>query len=172
MTVREKLMTGVWMHAMHSPKVAAGAIEAQAKVYAYHVIHAMEEHSNPRLRASELSQTEYDDMATDLKRMMEESIEMAAQLEGVGMETVVEMMAQTYERKQKDYGDSFTETQKMYGVVAGAVRLHDKVQRMVTLMSRGSQDVADESLCDTVRDLGTYAAMIWCWMEGELGIEN
>jgi hypothetical protein len=171
MTVREKLNSGVWVRAMHSPKVAASAIEAQEKVFSFHVIYATEKRRVARLTAKELTPEEYSDMATDLKRMMEESIEMAAQLEGVGMETVVEMMAQTYEQKQCDYGDSFSNTQRMYGMMAGAVRLHDKVARMRQLMMKKAA-VADESLSDTVRDLGTYAAMIWCWMEGERGIEN
>ena len=167
MTVREKLESAVWPRAMHSPQVAAKEIVSQEKVLTYYVKCAMEDHGAAVLTAAAITEREKGDIAFSLKRILEESVELAAGIDNMGMTTVVELMADTYERKNKDYGDSFGSTMGLYGVVAGAVRLHDKVQRMETLMRRGSQEVADESLSDTVRDLGTYAAMIWCWMEEE-----
>lgn len=172
MTVKEMLQRGTWMRSMHEPKTAAREIAAQEKVYRYHVLTATAQHGEAVVGAAQLTGLECQDMTFGLKRIMEEAIEMAAVLEGVGMETVVEMMATTYEQKQKDYNNSFGETQQLFGIVAGAVRLHDKVARMQQLLERGKAEVADERLTDTVRDLGTYAAMILCWMEENRAAES
>ena len=165
MTVRETLESALWPRAMHSTQVAAHEIVAQEKVLTYYVKCALEDHRSAVLAAAAITEREKRDIVFSLKRIMEESVELAAGIDNMGMTTVVELMADTYERKNKDYGDSFSSTMELYGVVAGAVRLHDKVQRMETLMRRGSQAVADESLSDTVRDLGTYAAMVLCWLD-------
>jgi hypothetical protein len=165
MTVREKIEGAAWVRSAHSPAVAAGEIVAQEKVLTYYVKCAMEDHRTAVLNAAAMTAREREDIAFALKRIMEESVELASVLEGAGMTTVAALMADTYERKNQDYGDSFGGTMGLYGVVAGAVRIHDKVQRMQQLMGRGRQAVADESLTDTVKDLGTYAAMVLCWLE-------
>ena len=120
MTVKEMLQRGTWMRSMHEPKTAAREIAAQEKVYRYHVLTATAQHGEALVGAAQLTGLECQDMTFGLKRIMEEAIEMAAVLEGVGMETVVEMMATTYEQKQKDYNNSFGETQQLFGIVAGA----------------------------------------------------
>lgn len=164
MTVREMLMSGVWVRQMHTPEVATRTIVELEKMLTYQVVGAQIRHRKGTLGAGELTAEEYEGLEVVLKRIMEEALDRAAQLEGVGLATVAEMMAQTYESKNRDYGDSFGETQKRYGVVAGAVRIHDKVSRMVQLTEGHERQVNDESLGDTVRDLATYAAMVRCWM--------
>lgn len=164
MTVREMLMSGVWVRQMHTPEVATRTIVELERMLTYQVVGAQNRHRKGTLGAGELTAEEYEGMETVLKRIMEEALDRAAQLEGVGLATVAEMMAQTYESKNRDYGDSFGETQERYGVVAGAVRIHDKVSRMVQLTEGHERQVNDESLGDTVRDLATYAAMVRCWM--------
>ena len=164
MTVREMLMSGVWVRQVHTPEVATRTIVELEKMLTYQVVGAQNRHGKGTLGAGELTAEEYEGMETVLKRIMEEALDRAAQLEGVGLATVAEMMAQTYESKNRDYGDSFGETQERYGVVAGAVRIHDKVSRMVQLTEGHERQVNDESLGDTVRDLATYAAMVRCWM--------
>ena len=165
MTVQEKLMQAAWPRVTHNPKVAANEIEARDKVLTYYVKTALKDHRTAILNAEAMTEWESRDMTFALKRMLEESLELAAVLMGKDMATVARQMANTYERKNKDYGDSFGETMGLYGVVAGAVRIHDKVQRMQQLMSGHTAVVRDESLDDTVRDLGTYAAMVMCWIE-------
>ena len=165
MTVQERLMQAAFPRVTHNPKVAAEVIEAQEKVLTYYVKNALKDHRTAILGAEAMTEWESRDMTLALKRMLEESLELAAELLGQDMATVAGQMADTYERKNQDYGDSFGETMGLYGVVAGAVRIHDKVQRMQQLMSGHKAEVRDESLADTVRDLGTYAAMVMCWIE-------
>lgn len=164
MNVRDKLREGTWIRSMHEPRVSAKEIAAQEKVLQYLVKSVLSSHRTAVVGAEELTAVEHQDVSFCLKRIMDESIEMAAKLEGVGMDTITELMATTYDKKQKDYGDSFGETQRLFGVVAGAGRVHDKVSRMLQLMARGRAEVEEERLSDTVRDLGTYAAMMLCWL--------
>ena len=65
---------------------------------------------------------------------------------------------ETYAKKNHDYGDSFAKTRD---IVPNAilVRLHDKLNRLTTLMSGADQQVKDESISDTLIDLANYALM-------------
>ena len=71
-----------------------------------------------------------------------------------------------YERKNRDYGDSFGESFKEYGVTMTAIRLSDKLNRFKTLIKGDSQQVNDESIKDTLLDLANYAIMTVMEMEG------
>ena len=122
MTVREKIEGAAWVRSAHSPAVAAKEIVAQEKVLTYYVKCAMEDHRTAVLNAAAMTAREREDIAFALKRIMEESVELASVLEGAGMTTVAALMADTYERKNQDYGDSFGGTMGLYGVVAGAVK--------------------------------------------------
>ena len=64
----------------------------------------------------------------------------------------------TYIAKNHDYGDSFAKTR---AVVPNAilVRLHDKLNRLTTLMTGENAMVQDESIDDTLLDLANYALM-------------
>ena len=63
-----------------------------------------------------------------------------------------------YAAKNHDYGDSFAKTR---AVVPNAilVRLHDKLNRLTTLMTGENAMVKDESIDDTLLDLANYALM-------------
>ena len=63
-----------------------------------------------------------------------------------------------YKIKSHDYGDSFTHTRELIPN-AILVRLHDKLNRLDTLLLKGNQKVKDESIDDTLRDLANYALM-------------
>ena len=39
-------------------------------------------------------------------------------------------MTELYERKNKDYGNSFDKTLNEFGIVAGLIRLNDKMNRV------------------------------------------
>ena len=60
-----------------------------------------------------------------------------------------------FNRKNKDYGDSFAK----YGPVGVIVRLGDKIERLVNISKNGMALVDDESIRDTLIDLHNYAAM-------------
>lgn len=64
----------------------------------------------------------------------------------------------TYKAKNADYGDSFAKLRRKYPN-AILIRLTDKLSRLETLMNGGQQQVNDESIDDTLLDIGTYAFM-------------
>ena len=74
-------------------------------------------------------------------------------------------MAQTYEAKNADYGNSFDKSLDEFGLVASLVRMTDKLNRAKQL-SRQEAHV-DESMRDTLMDLANYAVMTVLWMEAE-----
>lgn len=74
---------------------------------------------------------------------------------------ITEEMAQTYERKNADYGNSFGESIAEFGAVAGIVRIGDKFNRLKNLIKNpGTQRVNDESIADTLLDMANYCIML------------
>ena len=70
-----------------------------------------------------------------------------------------------YERKNKDYGNSFSDTYKELGEVSAITRMSDKMNRIVQL-SKSEAQVKDESKIDTLKDLASYALMYIMELEG------
>jgi hypothetical protein len=65
-----------------------------------------------------------------------------------------------YDKKNRDYGDSFHASWTDYGITMAAIRLGDKYNRLKNLTSGKSvPNVADESVRDTLMDLANYAIM-------------
>ena len=76
---------------------------------------------------------------------------------------ITDNMADLYERKNKDYGDSFGKLNNEFGEIAGLIRLSDKLNRLKTLVD--SEAEVDESKKDTLIDLANYAIMQLMWLE-------
>ena len=75
-------------------------------------------------------------------------------------------MADTYKRKNADYGDSFSASIDRYGPVAAHVRISDKINRLQSLVVRKqTAQVKDESIADTFLDLAFYAIMRLVYIE-------
>ncbi|MEY8573691.1 nucleotide modification associated domain-containing protein [Oscillospiraceae bacterium 21-37] len=72
---------------------------------------------------------------------------------------ICEYLNNLYERKNHDYGDSFHQTFVEEGMAMARIRLGDKFSRFKTLTLKGSQQVQDESVRDTLLDLANYAIM-------------
>lgn len=72
---------------------------------------------------------------------------------------VTEEMNALYERKNHDYGNSFSETFRKLGIISAATRMLDKMNRIVSLVTKDQQKVNDESLRDTLIDIANYAVM-------------
>lgn len=70
---------------------------------------------------------------------------------------IVKQMAETYEKKNNNYGDSFGDTYAKLGAISGLVRLYDKLNRATSLVN-GSENHY-ESLEDTFIDMACYAIM-------------
>jgi hypothetical protein len=68
-------------------------------------------------------------------------------------------MTQTYDRKNTDYGDSFSRSVQRYGKIAALTRMSDKWNRLENLMLSNDSKVKDESVTDTLIDLASYALM-------------
>lgn len=73
-----------------------------------------------------------------------------------------------FERKNKDYGDSFAK----YGSVGVIVRLGDKIQRLSSITRTGITMVNDESVRDTLIDLHNYSAMAVMLMDEKTNNEK
>jgi hypothetical protein len=71
---------------------------------------------------------------------------------------ILDEMHDTYKRKNADYGNSFEEQYKEYGLLSCNIRLDDKMRRLKQL-SKNEAQVKDESVRDTLMDLANYAIM-------------
>ena len=67
-------------------------------------------------------------------------------------------LTETYESKNKDYGDSFSKQFQEYGLISSAIRLEDKLSRFKNLIKNEAQ-VKDESIEDTLLDMANYAIL-------------
>ena len=70
-----------------------------------------------------------------------------------------------YKKKNADYGNSFGNSLDKHGLIAGIVRMDDKMSRLISLNSKNEQQVMDESLRDTLMDLANYAIMSVMWLD-------
>lgn len=64
-----------------------------------------------------------------------------------------------YKAKNKDYGDSFSDSFEEFGITSAVVRMNDKMNRIKSLAKSDDRQVKDESLRDTLVDLANYALM-------------
>ena len=71
-----------------------------------------------------------------------------------------------YKAKNSDYNDSYSKVRsKFVDVVPKAkevtflLRINDKLSRLEQLLLKGNQQVKDESINDTIRDLANYCLM-------------
>lgn len=70
---------------------------------------------------------------------------------------IVNEMADLYEKKNSNYGDSFAKLYEELGAIAGLVPLWNKLHRATNLVKGDSSNF--ESLEDTFKDLACYAVM-------------
>ena len=71
---------------------------------------------------------------------------------------VTEWMNNVYERKNADYGDSFSKTFAEFGLTSSAIRINDKTERFKKLIKQEAQ-VQDEIIKDTLLDIANYAVL-------------
>ena len=80
-------------------------------------------------------------------------------------EKICQELNKTYEKKNADYGNSFENSLDKHGLIAGIIRMDDKMSRLISLNSKKEQQVLDESLRDTLMDLANYAIMSVMWLD-------
>ena len=76
----------------------------------------------------------------------------------VTFKDVLDKMYEIYEKKNADYGDSFSTTYAEFGLTSAAVRINDKNERFKKLIKQEAQ-VKDESIEDTLLDLANYSVL-------------
>lgn len=76
-------------------------------------------------------------------------------------ESVLDEMKELHAKKDKDYGSAFHKSFEEFGVTAGVVRLNDKMERVKSLVKNGKAEIKDDSLLDSLKDLGCYAVMLY-----------
>lgn len=67
-------------------------------------------------------------------------------------------MTRLYAKKNADYGDSFGESFREFGLGSAVIRIGDKYRRFKNLIARKAM-VKDESIEDTLLDMANYAIM-------------
>ena len=82
---------------------------------------------------------------------------------------ITDYMYQIYEKKNADYGDSFSKTFEEFGLTASAIRINDKTERFKKLIKQDAQ-VQDESIKDTLLDLANYAVLTLMEMSKKRGV--
>ena len=83
--------------------------------------------------------------------------------------SIVNDMADLYEKKNSNYGDSFGQLFEELGPTAGLVPLWNKLHRATSLIKGNKNNF--ESLEDTLKDLACYAIMNLIEMEAQKDIE-
>jgi hypothetical protein len=77
---------------------------------------------------------------------------------------ITDLMVETYEKKNHDYGNSFDKSVDEFGLVSPAIRLTDKLNRFKTLIKTESK-VKDESISDTLLDLANYSILTYLYIK-------
>ena len=80
-------------------------------------------------------------------------------------------MANLYEEKNRNYGNSFDKSLDEDGLLVSKIRLGDKFNRFSSLLKQQSNGTSDESIKDTLIDLANYAIMSIMWMENQKSIK-
>ena len=84
----------------------------------------------------------------------------------ITFEEILETMLHTYKAKNADYGNSFDKTLNEFGLVASAVRLNDKMERIKSLIKSDAK-VLDEKIDDTLLDMANYAVLTLLWLRNK-----
>lgn len=80
---------------------------------------------------------------------------------------ICEYIHSLYVKKNTDYGDSFHQTYKKFGIISAAVRISDKYNRIMKLLDGYEPEVKDESLHDTMVDLCGYLILTMMELDNE-----
>lgn len=73
---------------------------------------------------------------------------------------ITERMAQVFESKNHDYGNSFSDCVGELGIVAGFATIYNKCNRLKTLIKCADVKVSEETLADTLLDMANYCVML------------
>lgn len=83
------------------------------------------------------------------------------------MELLTDEILKLYEIKNSDYGNSFYKQLDEDGLLVSKIRLQDKLSRFSSVIKKGTIEVKDEKLRDTLIDLATYSIMTVAWLDNK-----
>jgi hypothetical protein len=83
----------------------------------------------------------------------------------VSFEDILQEMQELYNKKNHDYGNSFSDTIKEFGLVPAVARINDKMQRLKQLV-KGEKMQVNESMRDTLMDMANYCVLTIMGMDG------
>ena len=80
-------------------------------------------------------------------------------------------------KKNADYGNAFNKGCDKLGYKYGLARMYDKANRLVKLIEDdfngyNNPNVEDETMFDTIQDLGNYCNMLLAWQASNEGYES
>lgn len=78
---------------------------------------------------------------------------------------ILDEMADTFSKKNSDYGNAFEEILDDFGASYAVGRLKEKHKRLTKLITSNKQEVEDESIEDTLLDMANYAVLTIMWMQ-------
>lgn len=82
-----------------------------------------------------------------------------ANTSGISFADICASMVELHDMKNADYGDAFTKSMDIFGETYLLSRLHDKLQRLISINNKGAIRVTGETILDTLMDLACYAVM-------------
>lgn len=78
---------------------------------------------------------------------------------------ILDEMADTFSKKNSDYGNAFEEILDDFGASYAVGRLKEKLKRLTKLVISNKQEVEDESIEDTLLDMANYAVLTIMWLQ-------
>jgi hypothetical protein len=72
---------------------------------------------------------------------------------------ILQEMRELYEKKNSDYGNSFTETIQEFGFIPAVARINDKVKRMKNIVKGQEMNVKEETFRDALLDTSVYCVL-------------
>ena len=79
--------------------------------------------------------------------------------------SIVKEMTELYAKKNHDYGNSFDESCDKIGTGYPLGRLLDKMNRLIACMGKEDEMQINESIEDTLKDLGCYSIMTLSYLK-------
>lgn len=79
---------------------------------------------------------------------------------------ITERMTELYSRKNRDYGNSFSDSLDKDGLLVSKIILNDKMNRFEQLLKR-DPSVKGETIKDTLIDIANYAVITMQWLEDQ-----
>lgn len=81
--------------------------------------------------------------------------------------TIANELAELYERKNADYGDSFSNGIDRFGFQSALGIIYNKFCRCENLLLKSDIQVKDESIQDTLRDISVYCIQLAMYLNNK-----